>query len=120
MANKRDIKKFLKNTCGALASEIILARAAFPQVSRKDVHDIVADIARLQADALGKVSISFDKTARDFASANEYRKARAAYFAKAYAKLLENFDNTVAEIVKKMNAALPEEVREQIKTAAAE
>ncbi len=120
MANKRDLKKFIKNTCGALAGEIILARAAFPQIGRKEVHDIVADIARLQSEALGKVSISFDKGVRDFATADEYRKAHAEYFATAYTKLLDNFDAAVAEIIKRMNAALPEDVREQIKTAAAE
>ena len=30
MANKRELKKFIRNTCGALAAEIVLARAAFP------------------------------------------------------------------------------------------
>lgn len=44
MANKRQLKKFVRNTCGALASEIILARAAFPEIARKEVHDIVSDI----------------------------------------------------------------------------
>ena len=37
MANKRDLKKYIRNTCGALAGEILLARAAFPAIERKTV-----------------------------------------------------------------------------------
>lgn len=31
MATKRELKKFIRNTCGALAAEILLARAPSPQ-----------------------------------------------------------------------------------------
>ncbi len=120
MSTKRQLKKFVRNTCGALAAEIILARAAFPSIDRKQVHDIVAEIASLQCTALAKISISFDKAPRDFESVVDYRRARKQYFATAYAKLLEDFDGSVNAIVKKMNAALPEDVRQTIKEAAAE
>lgn len=120
MANKRDLKKYIRNTCGSLAGEILLARAAFPVIERKTVHDIINDIAVLQGTTLSKVSVSFDKKARDFAEAGEYRKARSEYYAKAYGSLIGEFDDAVLGIVKKMNAALPAEVREAIKEAAAE
>ena len=120
MATKRQLKKFVRNSCGALAAEIILARAAFPQIDRKQVHDIVADIAALQADTLVKAGISFDKTPRDFADGHAYRKARSEYFATAYGRLMENFDSRIGEILKSMNAALPEQVREQFKEVASE
>ncbi|MDE6196556.1 MAG: hypothetical protein K2F91_01670, partial [Muribaculaceae bacterium] len=87
MANKRQLKKFITNTCGSLAAEIVLARAAFPSIKRESVHDIVVEIARLQSDCLGKVSISFDKTPRDFENKALYRRARSAYFNTAYTKL---------------------------------
>lgn len=117
MANKRQLKKFVRNTCGALASEIILARAAFPEIARKDVHDIVSDIARLQCTTLAKVGISFDKAPHDYAELSEYHKARKAYFATAYGKLLDGFHDEVSAIVKRMNDALPEPVRQTIKEA---
>lgn len=120
MATKRQLKKFVRNTCGALAAEIIMARAAFPQIARKDVHDIIVEIASLQADTIGKVSIAFDKTPRDFENHSLYRKERRTYFNTAYTKLLDAFDAKVGEIVKKMNAALPQEVKDEIKKAAAE
>ncbi len=120
MATKRQLKKFVRNTCGALAAEIIFARAAFPTIDRKTVHDIVADIAGLQADTLAKATIAFDKAPRDFENRAEYKKARRAYFGTAYTKLLDNFDEAVVNIVKRMNAALPEDVKAEIKKAAAE
>ena len=120
MANKRDLKKFVRNTCGALAAEIIFARAAFPSIEGKKVQEIVTDIARLQGDTLTKASISFDKSPRDFETRAAYHKARADYYNKAYTKLLDNFDEAVLAIVKNMNAALPADVKAEIKKVAAE
>ena len=62
MANKREIKKFIRNTCGALAAEMLLARAAFPEIDRKETYEIITDIATLQTSALAKVGVTFDKT----------------------------------------------------------
>ncbi len=120
MASKRDLKKFVRNTCGALAAEIIFARAAFPSINRKEVHDIVTEIARLQGETLSKASISFDKSPREFESHAAYNKARSAYYNTAYTKLLDNFDEAVLAIVKNMNAALPADVKAEIKKVAAE
>ncbi len=111
MANKRELKKFVRNTCGALAAEILLARAAFPEIERKKVHDIVVDIAGLQSSTLAKVTIAYPGTA-------ENNKQKSAYFRAAYKKLLADFQESVREIVAKMNAALPEGVRLKIKEAA--
>lgn len=120
MATKRQLKKFVRNTCGALAAEIIFARAAFPQIDRKQVHDIIADIAALQADTIAKTGIAFDKAPRDFEDRSLYKKARRDYFNKAYTSLLDSFEAAVEDVVKKMNAALPDDVRAQIKDAVAE
>ena len=119
MATKRQLKKSVRNTCGALAAEIILARAAFPTIDRKKVHDIIVEIAALQSATLSKASIAFDKAPRDYAHKAEYNKARRTYFNTAYTALLDSFDDSVAEIIKKMNAALPDDVRQTIKEAAA-
>lgn len=119
MANKRELKKFIRNTCGAMAAEIVLARAAFPEISRKDVHDIVSDIARMQCTNLAKVGISYDKTPRDFDTLAEYHKAKRAYFNTAFSKLIDDFNEEVAGMVQRMNKALPEQVRHTIKETVA-
>ncbi len=119
MANKRELKKYVRNVCGALASEILLARAAFPEIERKDVHDIISDIATLQSSTITKASVCFDKKQSDFENCAEYNKERSKYYHIVFEKLADEFDTAVAAIVKKMNAALPETVRETIKEASA-
>lgn len=115
MANKRQLKKFIRNFCGAAASEILIARAAFPSVERRKVYDIVKEIAALQAASLNRVNLTFDKTPSAFESPRAYTAARRAYFRAAYGKLLQEFDARMEDIVKKMNEALPEDARKEIK-----
>lgn len=117
MANKRDLKKFIRNTCGALALDMILARESFPQIDRKAVHDVVVDAARLQGKTLRRVNFSYDLAPESFEDYTTYKKARAAYYRKAYATLLNDFNEEIGAIVKQMNAALPDEVRKSIKEA---
>ncbi len=117
MANKRDLKKFIRNTCGALAVDMIFARESFNQIDRKAVHDIVLDAARLQGKTIRRVNFSYDRTPESFDDYKAYKKARSLYYRQAYSSLLSDFNTDVAEIVKKMNAALPEEVRKAIKDA---
>ena len=120
MANKRDLKKFIRNTCGALASEIIIARVVFPAISREEVNDIVAQIAALQCTTLAKVGIVFDKAPGEYESAAAYRKERRQYFATAFNALGDEFDKAVEAVVKRMNSALPEDVRAEIKATISE
>ena len=120
MATKRQLKKFIRNTCGDLAVEMMLAHEAFPTIDPKKVYEIVGQAATLQTETLSRISVNFDKIPRDFAEKNEYNRARKAYYRKVFAKLAENFGASVAEIVKKMNATLPDDVRELLKEAAAE
>ena len=117
MANKRELKKFIRNTCGAVALDMVLARESFPQIDSKAVREVVLDAARLQTQTLRKVSVVFDRTPAQFDDLAAYHKARHAFYAEAYAKLLDEFDKELEEIVKKMNAALPEDVRKAIKEA---
>lgn len=115
MANKRQLKKFIRNFCGSAAAEILLAYGAFPTMERKKVYDIVREIAALQASSLNRVSVSFDKTPDAFDSPRQYSKARRDYYRKAYGKLIKDFDTKMIDIVKEMNEALPEEARQEIK-----
>lgn len=117
MANKRELKKFIRNTCGALALDMVLARESFPAIDRKAVHDVVLEAARLQTRTLSRVSVEFDRTPAQFESKAAYNKARQAFYKEAYANLLADFEKAVKEIVGQMNAALPDEVRKAIKEA---
>lgn len=115
MANKRQLKKFIRNFCGAAAAEILLAKAAFPEMDRKKVYDIVKKIAALQSATVHTVNLGFDKSPSAFENSRQYSKERRAYFRKAYSGLIKAFDDRMVEIVKEMNEAMPEEARREIK-----
>ena len=93
--------------CGDLAAESITAMHLIKGIDRKKLNDAVLKAARLQSHSLDNSNITFDKTPRDFANKQEYRKARRSYFAAAYRSLRENFNSQVDEIIKEMNEALP-------------
>lgn len=112
MANKRDLKKEIKYVCGDIAAECLIAKNFIKGVDAKAMTDVVAKVADLQISALDHASFSFDKLPHDFATGSEYRKARRAYYKKAYNSLRTKFYDKVNELVKEMNAALPKEVKD--------
>lgn len=121
MATKRQLKSYIHNLCGEYASEILFAAAAFPEIKAKEVRDIIAEIAAIQSEYLSKTSISFDKAPRDFESRALYNKERAKYFHKAYTALLCGLEKDLEEkVMKKMNAALPDDVKAEIKKVIAQ
>lgn len=111
MTNKRQLKKYIRHACGDMAAELLIARTVFDGFNDNDVNAIINDIAELQVKALEDCTFAFDKARRDFDNAALYNKARAEYNKKAYRTLLGKFHTAMAEIVKKMNAAMPEEFR---------
>lgn len=117
MANKRQLKKQIKCICGDLAGECIVARDLIPGIDFKSMNEIIYKIAELQSSALARVTFSFDKTPKDFDSVQEYHAASKKYYASAYSKLRDDFNNGVQEIVKEMNSQLPEEQKDANKKA---
>lgn len=92
MSSKRSTKKQLRYTCGDLAAECILAKTFIPGVSAEEMAGIVLEIAKLQESSLKKASIATTK--------------------EAFHAMNAEFNKGVAEVVKKMNAALPQEQKD--------
>lgn len=111
MANKRELKKEIRYVCGDLAAECLLAKNFVKGVDKKAMTDIVIRIADLQLSALDHATFSFDKLPHDFENGRAYHKARREYYRKGYASLRTKFYDKVKEIVKDMNAAVPDEVK---------
>lgn len=107
-ANKRLLKKEIHRICGALAGECVLAKIAIPGIDREKLNEIIYQLADLQASALRLVSVEFPRTPRSFDNRKEYADARRAYFKAAFAKLREHFNARVQEILKEMNATVPD------------
>lgn len=107
-ANKRLLKKEIHRICGALAGECVLAKIAIPGIDREKLNEIIYQLADLQASALRLVSVEFPRTPRSFDNRKEYADARRAYFKASFAKLREHFNARVQEILKEMNATVPD------------
>lgn len=118
MANKRKLKKEIRYICGDLALETILTAEYIPGANISKLNELVAKIAAFQEHALRLTSFTFDKSPRDFENRAAYRKALAAYHATAYHKFREDFNKQMAEIVKELNAAIPQEQRDACKELA--
>lgn len=117
MANKRDLKKRVRYICGDLAAECVMARQLVPGVDKDKMRDIVEKIAGLQENTLKRMSFSFDKSERSFDNRHTFIVAKTEYFHKAFNKLVSEFNDTVEEIVKEMNAALPQAAKDANKAA---
>lgn len=107
MTNRRDLKKRIAFVCGDMAAECLVARAFIDGADAEKLTSCIREIAALQTEALSRVNVHFDQKPRDFASRNEYNKARAAFTRKAFASLTNDFNERVKAIVKEMNEALP-------------
>ena len=105
MSNRRELKKYVRTVCGDLAGITLDTAYAYDSVKPA------------QVETLSKVGVAFDKTPRSM-EPGEYRKARREYFRKAIRALLDEFNTKVEEIVRKINAALPADVRESLKESA--
>ena len=117
MANKRILKKQIKYACGDLAGECILAMNFVEGIDVKGMQDIVIEIATLQTSSLQRVTFSYDKTKVDFDSQHDYEVAKTKYFKQAYNTLRADFDEKVQDIVKSMNALLPQAQKEANKAS---
>lgn len=107
MANKRILKKQIRNACGALASECIFAMEYIPQVDTDAFAALIARIAALQETSLSNATFDYDKTRADFDSKAAFNHARSVYNRSAFNSLKSHFNNQVEEIVKEMNTLLP-------------
>lgn len=97
-----------------MASDILCACYVSDKVDREAVNTLINEIAMLQDEAVSKASFAFDKVKKDFANDAEYNKARHIYNAKAFAALRKEFADKANEIIKKMNEAVPADVRKAI------
>ncbi len=118
MASKRDLKKFIKYTCGDIAGECIFANLYFEGIDHNKIAEVIVKAATLQTTMIDKVSVTFDKTPKSFNGNNfEYRKARTAYFKACYKALKDEIASAISDIVAEMNAALSKEQKEANKAA---
>lgn len=97
MANKRSIKKQVRNICGQAAVDVLL------NLPYDKARSAVLELATLQTRTLANASFRFDRSARAFADRRAYNRAKTEYMHAAYRKLLEDFRSGLQKIVDNIN-----------------
>lgn len=122
MANKRQLKKYMKNMAANLAGETVFILNYYDGIDEAKANDVIDKIFNLLTEKINDVSVDFDKTCKDSFDGDRkaYRKARNAYYKAAYKKLYADFTEGVGAVLKDMNALLSKEQLEENKRMANE
>lgn len=107
MANKRQLKKNIRYACGDIAGECLFAQEVFGQDKLQEWDSIIINTALLQQEAINRVTVSFDKTPKDFPNRKEFNKAHRQYFKKVVEAINNYMNEEIAKIVSDMNALVP-------------
>ncbi|MBQ3959003.1 MAG: hypothetical protein II592_05280 [Muribaculaceae bacterium] len=107
MANKRNLKKAIRYACGNMAGQCIFAESILQDADIEKWDNIILNIAMLQEEAVNRVTVSYDRTRKDFANGREYKKARRNYFKQATKSISEYMKTEAAKIAAEMNALTP-------------
>ena len=120
MANKRDLKKYLKTMAANLAGETIFILNYYENIDEAKADAVIDKILALVTEKINNVSVSFDKTCKLSFEGNSknYRKARTAYYKQCYKELANEFNQGVQDILKEMNGLLSKEQLEENKRMA--
>lgn len=120
MANKREFKKYVDALGASIIDEMI---STYYNVENAD-RDKIAEAMEATLGAIGKAknnaNVFFDKGEKAFENAEEYSKAKKAFFKALFDKINTEFSEEINAALKIFNAALPAEEKARNKAAAAE
>lgn len=119
MATKRNLKKNIARVCADILGECIFAQQMIEGIDIDKMDDVIVKVALLQQSAIQRVSVDYDKTPSDFATKKEYNKARRDYFKQVEKALCQYTSQAIEDIVKDMNALLPQSYKDAHKQAQA-
>lgn len=111
MANKRDLKKYMKMMAADVAGETAFILDYYDNIDENKAYKVIDDVLVLLTEKIANVSVAFDKTCKLSFDGDRkaYRKAHTAYFKNCYKELLKEFDDGIQAIVKGMNSLLSKE-----------
>lgn len=119
MANKREFKKYVNVVSTSLVEDMMSVYYSINGVDPEKIDDAIISVLKAGESAIMKTNVKFDKTAGGFENRHLYDAAKKSFYAELYKKISKEFSEAINEAIKKFNAAVPQEVRNQLKTAAA-
>lgn len=105
MAKKRDLKKFVQNLAENVVVNVLPHAVHAGLITDQRADEIIGEISVAQSRTLSRLSVSFDKRMRDFASAADFHKAKAAYFKQVCSKAYTDFVAKIQSILDEINKA---------------
>lgn len=106
LTNKRDLKKYVNRICADVAQTLLPAAVYAKAITEEKADEILTELSTLQAKALSRISISFDKAPDTFADIKAYHAAKKVYYKAAYNKLVSDFEEGVEKLIKPVNESI--------------
>ena len=108
MASKRDLKKAIRRSCGALAGECVIMQAHLAdQTDPEKWDDLIIESAMIQVDAVRAISAPCPEKRRQHANPHAYKKARRAFVRTSVADIKQHMVERMQQVVKQMNELAP-------------
>lgn len=102
MANKRELKKYLKCVSGEVIEEALFISEYYDNVDGEKINAVIGKVLNLVVEKVSDVSVSFDKTCKISFNGDRkaYNKAHATYYKACYHRLLSDFQEGINEAIK--------------------
>ena len=120
MANKREFKKYVEAVGASACNEMMAAFYNVEGVDKDAVSKAIERVLCATAAARSNSNVFFDKGVKAFGTKKEYAKAKEEFFVKLFNKINSDFTKELDEAIKLFNSAVPQAVKDQNKTVAAE
>ncbi|MCH5230932.1 MAG: hypothetical protein J1F43_03970 [Muribaculaceae bacterium] len=118
--NKRDFKKYVESVGDSAISSMVEVFDSVENIDKGKVADAVEKMIAAVAAAKSNADVTFDKGVKAFENLAEYSKAKKSFYKQLFKKIYEDFYKELDEAVKTFNSAVPEEVKQENKAAAAQ
>ena len=117
MANKRDFKKYVESVGAAICDEMMIAFYNVEGIDQEKTQESIAKVLGAVGKATSNSNVFFDKGQKAFDNPKEYNRAKEAFFKQLFKKINEDFAREINEALKEFNAAIPAEVKAQMKAS---
>ncbi len=119
MANKREFKKDVEALGATICEEMMATYYNVENVDRDEIAKSIEKVLFAITQAKDNANVSFDRGVKAFGSKEEYSKAKTKFFKSLFIKINEELAEKLNDALAVFNKALPEEIKQQNKEAAA-
>lgn len=110
--NKQQFKKAVEAVGASICDEMMTVYYNEQGVDQDKISMAVAKVLGATAAARSNANVHFDRGCRSFANAQEYNKAKSAFFKKLFDKIHSDFNEEIKAALKLFNEAVPQAVKD--------